>query len=284
MTEKILIIGDYNWLKITRRNGRSYILDSSEGEIILIDNTYEIEMEVGEEVEVFVLPTAEDTLIATILTPYAVVGEFACMMAIDSNTFGTYLDWGIEKDLFVYHKDQRRIMVKGKKYVVYVQYDENRRRIRGTSFLEHYFDMDISDLRKEEKVSLLIYDITEIGIMAVVNGRHSGMLYINECFEKIAIGDIRHGYIKKKREDGKLDLTLQPGINTAIHNYKKTVFKKLTFQQDGFLPFNDKSDPEEIKKTFSMSKKNFKRAIGSLYKDKSIYITAKGIYLVDSRL
>ncbi|MCP4756464.1 MAG: hypothetical protein GY866_36835 [Proteobacteria bacterium] len=281
MTENKLKIGDYNELKVTGKTEGRFILESREGEIPLVCDVRGAEIATGEVLEVFVYPGTDGELVATLSTPYAVIDEFACMTVVDTNKYGAYLDWGIEKDLFVYRMEQPRPMKKGKKYTVYVRRDEASGRIQGTAFLEQCFNTDTSQLKNGEKVSLLIYGITEIGIMAVVNGQYSGMLYINECFEKLKIGDIKEGFIKKIREDGRIDLTLQPEISKAISNSKRNVLQKLQ-EADGFLPFHDKSDPEDIKTTFSLSKKNFKKAIGGLYKERRIRISDTGIHLIDN--
>ncbi|MBU3918040.1 hypothetical protein KKA14_21130 [bacterium] len=274
----MLKIGSINKLKVKRVTGDEYTFTSGTDDIPLVRAPKGLNIEAGEELDVFVFTDKKGKATATLKTPYAVANEFACLTAIDSNDFGTFLDWGIEVDLFVHQKEQASPMKKGKKHVVFIRIDDHTKRIQGSTYLDQYFETDTSDLRNGESVSLMIYAITEIGIMAVVNKRYSGMLYINECFEKLAIGDIRDGYIKKVREDGRIDLTLQPHIVETITNSKDTIIEKLK-EAGGFLPFNDKSNPEEIKKMFSMSKKNFKKALGGLYKDRKIHIAENGISL-----
>ncbi len=269
-------IGGYNNLTVSRKIKEKIFLDSEEGEIPLISRVRHKPANPGDELEVFVYPTSDDGLVASLSTPYAVLGEFACMTVVDTNEYGAYLDWGIEKDLFVYKNEQIKTMKKGKQYVVYVRMNENTGTLQGTSKMDQYFRTDTQNLKKGDRVSLLIYAISEIGIMAVVNNHFSGMLYINECFEKLTIGDFRKGYIKKIRTDGKIDLTLQPEITQALSKAKSQILGKLK-EAGGFLPYHDKSDPEEIKKAFNLSKKIFKKAIGGLYKDKYIELLEEGI-------
>lgn len=273
-------VGDYNVLKVSERSKNRILLATDQGEIPLISKTRGQIIHPGEMLEVFVYPTVDDGLQASLLTPYAVLHEFACMTVVDTNEYGAYMDWGIEKNLFVYKNEQIKTMKQGKRYVVYVRMNENNGTLQGTSKFDQYFETDTKELKAGDAVSLLIYAITEIGIMAVVNNRYCGMLYINECFEKLSIGDMKKGYIKKVRADGKIDLTLKPEALQAIDESKKKILKKLS-KAGGFMPYNDKSDPEEIKKVFSLSKKGFKKAIGGLYKDKKIQLKPEGIQLIE---
>ncbi len=271
-------IGEYNMLTVARKEGRAFILKTGGEEIPLDRIPKEMDIEIGETLEVFVYTKTDGTPVATISTPYATINEFACMTVVDINRFGAFLDWGIEKDLFVHRKEQQYQMKKGKKYPVYVCLDKSGRKVQGTGQIEQYFNNDTSKLKQGDKVNLMIYAITEIGIMAIVNNQYSGMLYINECFEKVKIGDIKQGYIKKIRQDGKIDLTLYAHIEKTISDAKTGILEKLT-ASGGFMPYHDKSDPEEIKLTFNMSKKNFKKAIGGLYKEQKIDLTGRGIKL-----
>lgn len=271
-------IGDYNTLKVSRQTRDKILLASEAGEIPLISKIKRKPVNPGDELDVFVYPTADDGLVATLLYPFATLHDFACMTVVDTNEYGAYLDWGIEKNLFVYKNEQIKTMKEGKSYVVYVRLHENTGTLQGSSKLDAYFEIDTGKLSKGDKVSLLIYDITEIGIMAVVNNRYSGMLYINECFEKLKIGDRKEGFVKKIRVDGKIDLTLQAEIGQAISGAKEKILNKLT-EAGGFLPYHDKSDPEEIKLAFNLSKKNFKKALGGLYKDGLVQLLSNGIQL-----
>lgn len=276
--QKRLDIGRYNRLTVKERGEKVYILDSPIGEIPLRCDTRGARIKTGEELEVFIYTDSKHKPVATLSTPYAVLGEFACMTVVDTNAFGAYLDWGIEKDLFVYQKEQKRPMKKGKRYVVHIVRHDKTGSIQGTSFLENHFSSDTKDLREGEAVSLLIYAITEIGIMAVVNNRFSGMLYVNEVFEKLQIGDVREGFIKKIRRDGKIDLTLKPQVEMAIDK-DKTILMKRLHKAGGFLPLHDGSDPDQIRDELNMSKKSFKKAVGGLYREQKITLAEDGIRL-----
>ena len=272
-------IGDYNMLKVSRRTKDKILLEADGEEIPLISRIKQQPVYPGDLLEVFVYPTADEGPVATLLTPFATLHEFACMTVADTNSYGAYMDWGIEKQLFVYKNEQIKTMKKGSRYVVFIRMNDKTGTLQGTSKLDEHFNTDTSGLKEKDRVSLLIHAISEIGIMALVNNQYSGMLYINETFEKLKIGDLKTGYIKKIRADGKLDLTLQPEITQAISSSKNTILNKLS-KAGGFMPYHDKSDPEEIKKAFNLSKKNFKKAIGGLYKDKQIQILKDGIRLM----
>lgn len=272
----MLKIGNYNTLKVSRMTEGRYYLESDEGEVLLVCDTRRKNIVTGQMLEVFVYLDKDGSLIATLSKPYAIANEFAYLKVIGRNNYGAYMDWGIEQDLFVYKKAQEAEMEKDASYVVFIRQDKFSNKIQGTSLIEQYVEEDTSSLRKGEKVSLMIYRFTEIGIMAIVNGRFSGMLYVNECFEKLNIGDIREGFIKKIREDGKLDLTLQGHIVKVLTDSQQVIMDKLN-EAGGFLPYHDKTDADEIKRVFSMSKKNFKKAVGGLYKERRIYIAENGI-------
>jgi len=275
----MLDIGNYNLLKVSRMTEGRYYLETDTDEILLVCDTRKKKIDVGQMLEVFVYLDKDGSSIATLSKPYAIANQFAYLKVVGKNNFGAYMDWGIEQDLFVYSKAQDTEMNNGESHVVFIRKDKFNNKIQGTSFLEQYADDDTSSLRKGEKVSLLIYRFTEIGIMAIVNQRFAGMLYVNECFEKLDVGDIREGFIKKLRDDGKLDLTLQGHIVKVLTDSQQVILDMLK-EAGGFLPYHDKSNADQIKNVFSMSKKNFKKAVGGLYKERKIYIAENGISLI----
>jgi len=274
----MLKIGSYNELVVQRAVEFGLYLNVKEEEVLLPQKYVPKNTKPGDLIRVFVYTDSEDRLIATTLEPKAVVGEFACLEVKDVIPIGSFMDWGLEKDLFVPRSEQQDRMNVGEKYVLKVCLDEKTNRVYGTNRIAENCDKEPADLVVGNTVSILIYDGTKIGIMAVVNNRYQGMLYRDQTFEKLSIGETRTAYVIRIREDGKLDLSLKkPGYKSVFHS-SDTVMQKLKLS-NGFISCNDKSSPDEIKKVFSMSKKEFKKTIGGLYKKGIIRITETGIRL-----
>lgn len=271
-------IGKSQTLRITEKTDAGYYL--GEGEKVFIANIFsENHWKIGDEVEVFIYQ--EDELPkATTETPYAQVGEFAVMECVQSLPSGAFLDWGIIKDLFVPYKEQKGKMQEGKRYMVYVYIDDATGRITGTTkFKRNPVYQDIT-LKKGEKVSLIMMNETELGWNVVINQKYIGLVYQSEVYKKIYPLSEEVGYIKNIREDGKIDVSLQPQGFENIDTYKQQILSKLE-ENYGLIYLSDNSTPEEIKSELMMSKKNFKKAIGSLYKDKKIEILPDKIRLID---
>jgi predicted RNA-binding protein (virulence factor B family) len=188
------------------------------------------------------------------------------------------MDWGLEKDLLVPSNEQLGNMVKGQKYVVKVCYHEKTDRVYATGRIEKHCDKNTSGLKAGQKVDLMIYDFSEIGILAIVNNQYSGMLYRNETFKRLEKGEKIEGYITKIRDDGKLDLSLKQTNQESLDKSGTLILEKLKLK-NGFIPCHDKSSPKEIKDIFSMSKSEFKKSIGGLYKTGKIEISKEGISL-----
>jgi uncharacterized protein len=274
----MLKIGDYNTLKVEKFVDFGLYLQSDEGEILLPKKYMTEDISVGDMIEVFIYRDSEDRLIATNLKPLAKVGEFAALQVKDTTQFGAFLEWGLEKDLLVPFNEQKRKMEVGRKYVVYVLIDPRTERVIATSKISTFLDKKNIDLKNNEEVDLLIFDQSELGYSAIINNKYSGMLYRNEVFRKIQIGDQLKGYVKQVREDNKVDLTLnKPGMD-SVDDAKDLILKELQ-KNKGFLSLTDDSDPEDIKERLQMSKKTFKKAIGGLYKEQKITIEQHGISL-----
>lgn len=274
----MLQIGNYNRLKVKRQVDFGMYLDSDQGDI-LIPNKYIPEgTKIDDMLQVFVYTDSEDRLIATTLQPYGVVGEFAAMEVKQVNRFGAFLDWGLEKDLLLPHKEQHRQVQEGQKVVVRVCLDHKTNRVIAVAKLNPFFDRDLSLLEEGQKVRLLAYDVTDLGYQVVINDTFTGIVYKNEVFEPLRIGDSKEGFIKKIREDNKADVSLRQQGFSAVSDAKSVVLEALQ-EAGGFLPYHDASSPEEIKKAFKMSKKSFKKAIGGLYKEGKIKIEVDGIKL-----
>jgi uncharacterized protein len=273
-------IGEYYQLEVVKEVGFGLYLDSERGEILLPIKYVPEGVKVGDEIEVFLYKDSEDRLIATTLKPMGKLGDFVALEVTDIAPHGAFMSWGLEKDLFVPKKEQHSPFSVGEKHVVKICLDDKTDRLLGVSKLYAFFKRDFSDLKEGMEVDLLIYDITDIGYMAVVNQTYSGMLYKNEVFDTIRIGDSTKGFIKKLRDDDKIDLRIgQVGLEAIDENTSKLL--DLLTKHDGYISVTDKSDPEEIMERLKMSKKAFKKAVGGLYKQKKILILEEGIKLVE---
>lgn len=272
-------IGVYHELEVGKEVDFGFYLNSDVGEILLPTKYVPDGLKVGDTIRVFIYRDSEDRIIATTLDPLAKLDDFAALEVKDTNDHGAFMEWGLEKDLFVPTREQPVRYVIGRKHVVRVCLDHKTDRLIGTGKLRAFFESDVSELEEGQPVELLIYNHTEKGYTAVVDQKYTGLIYGNEVFEPIAVGDKKSGFIKKIREDGKLDLTLNPVGKEAMDENMQVVHNLLKLH-DGFLPYHDKSDAKEIMEFFNMSKKAFKKAIGGLYKSKAITLDKDGIRLV----
>jgi len=235
-------------------------------------------IKIGDMLDVFVYRDSTDRLIATTQQPYATANTFAYMEVKQTNDIGAFLDWGIDKDLLVPFKEQQHRMYAGKGYVVYVYLDEETDRVVASSKLKKFIEYENIELEEGDAVDLLIYSESPLGYNAIINNLYTGVIYQNEVFEDIRVGDQLKGYVKTIRPDNKIDLRIQKSGYELIDEVKHKILDELK-NNNGFLPFHDNSSPEEIKRQFQLSKKAFKKAIGTLYKEKLILISDKGITL-----
>ncbi len=273
-----LKIGKYNHLVVESRSDFGLYLSSDRGRILLPNKYVSDDLNIGDFLEVFVYTDSEDRLVATTLTPFGIVGDFVFLRAKDITSFGTFMEWGLEKDLLVPKNAQQDVMSPGKKYLTKICLDQKTQRVYGTTQISVNCDQNIKALKVGQPVDLLIHSITKIGIMAVIDNRYYGMLYLNETYQDLSIGDTCTGYIMRLREDKKIDLTLKkPGYESVKESARKIV--AILKKAGGFIPCYDKSSPEDIKKNFSMSKKEFKKAVGRLYKKGVLEIKKQGISL-----
>jgi len=274
-------IGDYNQLEIVTLTDTACFLDAGDGpDIYLPADEVPAGAKKGDKIEVFLYSASKDEVRATTVRPYAVMGDFAALEVTDSTSFGIFLDWGLPKDLFVPARNLRTELEPGDIAVVKIVHDYEGKGVMGTCRFEELFDDDFSALHPNKKVSLLIYGISGLGARVVIDNRYQGLLYRNEIFEKLRIGDSHTGYIKKIREDGLIDAALQPQGYFAASKEARTVILEALEDGDGFLPLHDKCSAEEINRQLCMSKKVFKKAVGGLYKEKKITIEADGIRLL----
>lgn len=272
-------IGKFNTLRVKKVVPFGVYLDGGElGEILMPKKYVPDNCEVDGTVEVFVYLDSEDRPIATTEKPYVTVGEFAFLPVVSVSSVGTFLDWGLAKDLFVPFREQKLRMVEGKKYVVFVYFDDQSKRIVASAKIEKFLDNTIPDYTIDQEVELIVINETDLGFSVIVDQRHSGVLYHNEVFQPLRKGDRVTGYIKKVRDDEKIDVILQKPGYEKVDTISQTIIDKLK-QTGGFLAVTDKSDPDEIYALFRISKKTFKKAIGGLYKDRTISIEGNGIRL-----
>ena len=273
---EMLKIGQYNHLVIDRAVDFGLYLKIGDHEVLLPSKYVPVESRPGDTLRVFVYTDSEDRPIATTLAPKASVGDFAYLQVNDVASFGAFLDWGLEKDLLLPRSEQKGRVRIGQRLVVKVCLDEHTGRVYSTNRIEENCEPIPKGFFEGQKVSLLIYAVTRIGIMAVVDNRHAGMLYRSDTFKPLSIGDTAEGYIRKIRKDGRLDLSLKKPGYRSIADSSDSVMQTLV-KHGGFIPCHDKSPPEEIRHIFSMSKKEFKRAVGNLYKNGKIELTDRGI-------
>ncbi|MEJ8756288.1 S1-like domain-containing RNA-binding protein [Pontibacter sp. H259] len=267
-------LGNYNELEIAREVDFGVYLTSEDGDILLPKKYLPEGAKVGDFVRVFVYRDSEDRVIATNLTPHATVGEFAGLLCKDTSSFGAFMDWGLEKDLLVPLNNQKDKMIPGRKYCVYVYLDDASDRIVGTSKINKYLNTDTTQLKEGEQADLLIAEFTDLGYNVIINNEYKGLLYRNEVFKDLEIGDKVTGYIKTVRQDGKVDVTLRKPDADTFSEMDETATKvmQLLEEQNGTLNLSDKSDPEDIYRIVGASKKMFKRAIGNLYRAGKIEI------------
>lgn len=276
----MLRIGDYNELEVVKERDFGVYLDSDEGEILLPQKYIPEGLAIGDKINVFIYRDTEDRLIATTITPNARVGDIAFLEVKDTNRYGAFLDWGLEKDLLVPFGEQMIRMNKGSWYFVYVYFDEESGRVAATSKINRHLLKEVKDLAEGDEVDLLVYKFTELGVSVIINNKYSGVVYNNDIFINLNIGDKLKGYISKIREDGKIDVSIRKRGFNKILDSKEVILQKLE-EENGFLPLTDKTSPEGIQETLGMSKGAFKKAIGMLYKQRKIEITSSGIILLD---
>lgn len=273
-------IGLTQTLKIAEKNYSGLFLEDENGDRAFLPKIFASEdADIGSEMEVFVYQD-DDKLKATTEKPNAEVGEFAMMTCVQSLPTGAFMDWGIIKDLFVPYKQQKAKIIEGKKYVVYVYVDEILGLITGTTRFKRNPHYDNLPLQKGEKVRLIVMGESELGWNVIVNKQYIGLIYTSDVYKKLFPLSEEIGFIKAIREDGKIDVSLQPEGYENIDEFQKIILDKLEINY-GLLYLSDKSTPEEIKDELQMSKKNFKKAIGGLYRDKKIDILEDKIQLLD---
>jgi len=274
-------IGEYQTLTVTREMPQGLYLEDGEANEVLLPQKYiTSEMEVDAEVKVFVYCDTEDRLVATTEEPVFTVGQYELLVVNDTNHVGAFCAWGVNKDLFIPYSNQVASMQEGRHYVVYMYLDDKSERLVGTTrinkILEHHAD---EELKMGDEVALMVYNETELGYKVVINQKYAGLVYKNELPRPLQYGQKLTGFVKPIRSDGKIDISLTPIGHQSIEPNADKLRKRLE-SAGGFLPFHDKSDADAIRMTFGISKKLFKKAVGTLYKKKLIRIESDGIYQI----
>lgn len=276
------LIGRMNCLQVVKHTDFGLYLDGGADGEILLPRRYipkDSPSEVEDWLNVFIYLDSDDKLIATTDKPKVQVGEFASLKVVDINRVGLFLDWGLPKDLLLPHSEEKRPLQIGDYCVVYVFVDKRSRRITATARLDRYLDRLPAAYQAGQEVDLLVVESTDMGFKAIIDGRHWGLIHKNELFKFLRSGMQEKGFIKEVRADGKLSLSLQPVGQDAASSLGEQILAKLR-EHGGVLKLNDKSSPEAIGALFRVSKGNFKKAIGGLYKQGRILIHADRIELV----
>ena len=280
LKDNTLEIGVYHKLTILRETHVGLFLGDNEGNEILLPNKYvPNEFEENQELEVFVYLDSGERRIATTITPKLIKGKFGCLKCSATNKSGAFLELGLEKDLFVPFKEQSKKMEQGRHYNVFMYLDEETDRLLGSNKLNKFLELESVDLDINQEVDLLVDKYSDLGVNVIVNNKYKGFIFENQLFKELIYGQRIKGYVKEVREDNKIDITLQKQGITSIEPNADLIIDKLEANK-GFISLNDKSHPEDIRSKLGMSKKLFKKSIGSLYKQRIIDIKDDGIYLI----
>lgn len=274
-------IGKFNTLRILRETSVGLYLGDESGEDVLLPNKYCPETySLNDSIQVFVYRDFEERKIATNIIPKILLHEFGLLQATAITDVGAFLDWGLEKELMVPFREQRQKMEKGRWYIVYLDIDKKTDRLFATNKLEKHLKNDELSVVEGQEVDLVIMTKTDLGYNVIVNHRHKGLIYENEIFQELRIGEKVKGFIKKIRDENKLDVSLQPiGYENSNEQNCELIYKTLV-EQNGQMAITDKSSTEDIYKQFGISKKAFKKAVGALYKQRKISLDPEGIKLI----
>jgi len=276
------LVGRYNSLQVVKHTNFGLYLDGAQDGEILLPNRYipkDIPSEDEDWLNVFIYLDSDDKLIATTEKPKVQVGEFASLKVVEVNSIGIFLDWGLPKDLLLPYSEEKRPLKAGDYCVVHVYLDKHTRRITATTRLDRYLDKVPANYSVGQEVDLLVAEETAMGFKAIINNKHWGLIHKNEVFKFLRSGKQEKGFIKEVRSDGNISLSLQPVGEQLATSLNAKILDKLR-ENNGVLPVSDKSDPQVISNLFGVSKGNFKKAIGALYKQGQIVIHADRIELV----
>jgi uncharacterized protein len=279
----LIPIGKHQELTILRHTTVGLYLGDDEGEDVLLPNKYCPEkFEIGEKLRVFVYRDYAERKIATNLEPKILLNQFAFLKVTAVSNVGAFMDWGLEKGLMVPFREQRQKMEEGRWYIVYMDLDEKTDRLYATNKIEKKLQNENLTVEEGDAVDVIVMSKTDLGFSVIVNQQHEGLVFESDIFQKLNIGEKLKAYVKQIRDDNKLDVSLKPiGFENFNDPNCEIILSKLTVQK-GFLAVTDKSSPEEIYEQFNMSKKAYKKAVGTLYKQRRITLQPDGIKLIES--
>lgn len=274
-------LGRYNQLEVVKEVDFGVYLDGGDdGEILLPARYVPEDCQPGDMLNVFIYLDNEERLVATTLTPYAQVGDFACLEVAWTNQYGAFLDWGLMKDLFVPFREQKNKMEKGERYVVHVHLDEDSYRIMASAKVERYLSSDMPPYHPGDGVEILVWQRTDLGYKVIVDNHFGGLIYATDVVRPLSTGTKTEAYVRQVRPDGKIDIVLQPDGPRKVDDFAEVLLDYIR-QHDGFTTFQDKTPAEDIYATFGVSKKTFKKAVGDLYKKHLVTLEEGGIRLCE---
>ncbi len=278
-------LGQYNTLRVVKNVDFGAYLEGDNGNEILLPLRYITKpLQPGDEIEVFIYRDNEGRPIATTEHPFAQVGEFAFLQVTDVNKHGAFLDWGLMKELLVPFSEQRMKLSRGMIVPVYVYLDDASKRIVASAKIEKFLGNCVPHYKIGDKVKALVLKHSEHGYRTIVDNLFSGMIYENELYAPLTLGESVEAYVKQVREDGKIDLVLHGSNDGRIDALRDQVLNRLLGEPDGYLPLNDSSSPASIRETFHCSKKDYKKALGALYRERLITLEEGGIRLAKKEL
>ena len=275
----MLGIGEYHTLIIDRDTEPGLFLRNEEGDEVLLPNKYKPEtFSLEDEIEVFVYLDHQERPVATTLKPYVKLDEFAYLKCVEVSDIGAFLDWGLEKHLFVPYREMASKMRKGSWYLIFCYLDEESGRLVGSSKTNAFLDNSDITVEPFQEVDIIVANPTDLGMNVIVNEIHQGLIFSGDIFQDLQPGDRLKAWVKKTRPDGKIDITLQRPGYRSIEPNAQDILNEIELK-GGHLKLTDKSSPQEVQRVLQMSKKSFKKAIGTLYKQHLIEIKEDGIYL-----
>lgn len=272
--------GRWQTLKFNRKSPHGwYLIDRDEEEVLLPNKYLPEKIIVGQDTNVFVYRDSEERLVATYIKPLIELNTFAILDIVAASNFGAFANWGMEKHLFIPFKEQHQRLNEGDYSIVYMYLDNVTDRLVGSARVNRWLNPDTPLYKKGQKVSVMVYHQNEVGYQVIIEQEFRGIIYTNEVFEPLKIGDRLQAYVRQIREGGLVDLSYTPLGRSKISSYQERILRELN-TNGGFIALNDKADPEQIQQTLQMSKKSFKEATGGLYRDRMIDFYRNGIRLI----
>ncbi len=276
-------IGKYCQLTVKRATQHgAYLADNKGNEVLLPRKFVSETLRIEDNIEVFIFTDSEDRITATTIKPKITLGEFACLQVKDVNRFGAFLDWGLEKDLFLPFKEQPFKLNKGQWLIVYLDFDAKTSRLVASARWKRFIEKDQIDLTSGQGVDILVAEKSDLGFNVIINNKYAGLIFQDDIFESVRIGDRKKAFVKNIRPDFKIDIALNKPGYAQIESHSQRILEKLK-KNKGFLAISDKTNPQIIKKELQMSKKTFKKAVGALYKKRLIVLKEEGIYLANRK-